>query len=315
MEKVINFKDKNIKFVLLDSYTTYLIDGEIVKTEGSYKGNNIAGVKNIDDIRLVTNTTITTGYTDGENIISIENYEAELNKLASKGEFDEDFRLEFKDIDDEYNYKRFKLKYNPIKKEIQEISDPIKVQIVDVVYDTGNPYIKNTFLNGRGTKYELYTYDREKAWIGIVSDCFKELEMVFSGDCNYSQTNNKKIWGNSTHNCIRYVTAFGTYVFGDEFKSPFNSVGTLTDMIKEYEKDKDRIEEIIKRKYKKHFNNISLKDINFEKVLNNLESVERNLKNITSIKKTADNLNRAERILNETIKYIEDLHTVAKDLI
>ncbi|MBS4893744.1 MAG: hypothetical protein KHZ90_08215 [Veillonella parvula] len=310
--KVIKFEDKDIQFAILTP-NTYLIDNELVQVE-SYRNNNRVAVKDINNIRIVKENVIITGYSDGNETIDCNEYDYRRNKLLENANWDEyDECYTFEDLDEEFNYRKFIRNFKQITKCIQEISDPIKVEVEKTTYDTGNKYIKSMFLNGESKRNNLFVYDRESSWIGIVNDCFKELGMEYIGDCGYNSTNNKKVWGNSNHSCIRYVTAFGSYIFGDEFSTPYKPKGTLEDMLNLYERDKAKIEKIIKTKYNKHFGRIDAKDFDFNDILDKLISARNNLDSVQSVKKTENSLYHAKRKVNAIIEEIEMLYREHKE--
>lgn len=305
MEKVINFEDKNIKFVLLDK-GTYLIDGNIVNVD-SY---NKSRIKVIDEnnIRKVHNNSFIEYYLNIENdsklsVIEYNNKRKELlEHKIYEDEYDEDGTWD--SLENEFEYRKFEMIYKPIRKNIQTFSDPIKVEVVNTKYDSGNKFINNAYLNGDG-KYDLFVYNQHDAWLNIVDECFKELGMEFNGDCHYVMTKNEKIWGNSTHNCIRYVTAFGSYIFSDEFKNPHTLKGTLDDMTSKYNYDKNKIRKIIKTKYNMHFGEVDEDKVNFKELINDLYLLRGNINSIESKKSTWSEQNRANKKVNEIINYLE----------
>lgn len=306
IEKVINFEDKNIKYILLDR-GTYLIDGELI-TVDSYNKTRVK-VKNSNDVRIVKKNVVIDYYLNQEDNtkMTISEYNDKIKELYShrtyENEWDENGK--WNTLEDEYNYKKFKETWQQITKNIQSISDPILVEEVKTTYDTGNNFIKNAFLNGN-SYCDLFVYLRDEAWLNIVEECFNELGMKFSGNCNHYKTENKKIWGNSTHSCIRYVVAFGTFVFDNKFKEPSNLIGTLDDMKKKYEEDRGSIRKIIISKYNKTFGQIDKDKIDFKKLLNDLDSLRRSIDSIDSKKATLDDKNRANSKVNKIIECIEE---------
>lgn len=300
--KVVQFEDKDIKFAMLSS-GKYLVDGEVVKVDGYHDKK----VKVIDEnnIRKIRDHSIIDYYLNIETDekISEYDYSYELNKLYEKCNEDE-YSVKWESLEDEFKYKKFKLIHKPIYKEVQTLSDPLMVEIITTKYDTNNKFIKNAYLNGKG-KIDLFEYNQNAAWLNIVSECFKELKMEFADNCSYSATQNKKIWGNSTHSCIRYVVAFGTYVFNDDFKNPYTLSGTLEDMVKRYEYDRNKIRKIIKTKYNNHFGHIDEDKVDFVKVIKDLYALRESINSIESKKATWTNQNQANKRVNEIIDYLE----------
>lgn len=299
MCKIVEFKDINIKMAILKP-GTYLVDGDVI-TVDIYMNNKVR-VKNENDIRLVRTTKVIKHYlnVDDNTIISVSEYDNRLSELLEKR--DEDYTWE--SLEDEFAYRKFERTYQKIEEDIQSISEPIKIEIESIKYNTGCSYIKNLFLNGKD-KTDLFEYNQQEAWLGIVNECFKELGMSDEGDIHYSQTENKKVWGNSTHSCIRYVQAFGGFVFNDEFRNPYNKIGTLEDMLSQYNHDKNKIRKIIKTKYNKHFGKIDADDIDFVMVIDKLYSLRSAINSIESKKVTWSNQNKANKKVNEIIDYLE----------
>lgn len=303
--KGINFEDKNIKFVLLP-IGRYLIDGEVVNNNTHTKIE--VKVKNEKDIREIEETKIVDYYlhVDTKEKITNEEYNSKINQLLEKSYYDYDVDEQiFTTLEDEYAYKKFKSLYKPIYKIIQTFSEPLKVEMKIYQYDTGNKFIKNCFLNGNSS-YDLYVYNQHDAWIDIVENCFKELKFEYIPNCDYVYTKDKKVWGNSTHSCIRYVTAFGGYVFDDRFDSPNRCIyGTLEDLKERYKRDYDRIRDVIIRKYNKIYKDIDPKKVDYKKVIEELYRIDGIINNIDVKKQSIEKQKGAIRRIDELIQYLE----------
>lgn len=300
--KVVQFEDKDIKFAMLSS-GKYLVDGEVVKVDG-YHDKKVK-VADENNIRKITDNSIIDYYLNIETSEKVSEYDylCELNKLYEKCSEDE-YSVKWESLEDEFKYKKFKLTHKPIYKEVQTLSDPLMVELVTTQYDTNNKFITNAYLNGKGT-VDLFEYNQNDAWLNIVAECFKELKMEFAGNCSYSATKNEKIWGNSTHSCIRYVVAFGRYIFSDDFKNPYTLSGTLEDMVKRYEYDRNKIRKIIKTRYNSHFGHIDEDKVDFTKVIKDLYALRENINSIESKKVTWTKQNQANKKVNEIIDYLE----------
>lgn len=306
MERVIDFEDKGIKFVLLGR-GDYLIDGEVVSVD-SY-GKSKIGVKDENNIRKIRNTTVIDHYINIEDNITISKHEyeerkSELLKHRTLDEYEEDV---WDSLESEFNYRKFIQTWDRIDKDIQVISEPILVEKVVLKYNTGNDFIKNAYLNGGDISHcDLYVYNRQKAYLHIVKECFDELNMTYEEDCGYEHTKNKKIWSNSNHSGIRYVTAFGKYIFDDRFRNMNSSRGTCEEMLGMYEKDRNSIRKIIKNGYMTHFGNVDENKVDFKLLLKDLYLLRGSINSIESKKSTWSNQNMANRRVNEIISYIED---------
>lgn len=305
LKKAVNFEDKNIKYVLLDR-GNYLIDGKLISVD-DYNKKRVK-VKDLNNIRKVNNNIVIDYYLNQEDDsrITVSEYEDKLKELNShrtyKGDWDENG--EWNSLEDEYNYRKFKLVWKQITKTVQSISEPILVEEVKTIYDTGNKFIKNAFLNGN-SQCDLFIYLRKDAWLHIVKECFDELKMEYFDDCGYLATKNRKIWGNSTHSGIKYVVAFGEYIFDDRFKEPSNLKGTLEDMRNTYKKDRESIRKIIKTKYNKRFGKINENKINFNQLLNDLYELRNSINSIETKKITQRDLIDSKNKVNLLINFIE----------
>lgn len=229
----------------------YLIDGEVVEV-GGYQPSPVK-IKNTDDVRIINNTNYISGYINKETgaEISNEEYDEAISKLIenASSEYDE---LTFEDLDDEYKYKKFRKYHEPIRKKVQKISDPVKINLKRLVFDTGNKFIRNMYSNG-SSNVDLFEYDRPSALLDIVKNKFDSLGMKFVEGASYNSTNGEKIWSNSSHSCIRYVVAFNNYIMGDSWDVRSKKRGSLDDMKAIYKSDKEEVERIIHDRYNLHF--------------------------------------------------------------
>lgn len=303
----VEIEDKNIKFVLLEN-GCFKIDGEIINIKNPYGTLGKVAVKNINDIRYVKTTDVISNYTNGMEDMTVEEYQTKLNQLTTNRVYDE-YKEEYNwnTLEDEFEYRKFKELWKPIRVQVQKISDPIEVEVVKTVYDTGNEFIKSCFLNGDSEGFNLFTYNRPEALLNIVSDCFKSLDMEFVKNINYGKTEGEKIWSNSEHSGIRYVVAFGTYIFDKEWDIGSRyPKGTLEDMQKYYDDDKNALEKIIKDKYNKHFGRIDSKNFDFELLLSKLDNALSNCCNIDSKIKTEQYRTKSISKIKECMKMIND---------
>ncbi len=305
--KVINIKDLDRKILYLDR-GEYLINGNRYSFQDYY--NNKIEVEDLKELRKINTTTITTGYYDEikQKEISVEEYENSKKELLNKSYEDDDGYISFDNLDDEYKYKKFIKNHKAIQKTIESISDNIELAEETVIYKTENEYIESCYFHEKESEPLLYKYNREKAYLDIVKNKFNQLGFEFAGDCNYSQTKDKKIWGNSNHSGIRYVRAFGTYIFNDGFKLYTPIIrGTLEDMLSTYKKDKERIEDIIQRKYNENFATLNKDKLN--RIPELMNELQYNFKKINSKKNTMfyydicyKKIEEIQALINESFK-------------
>jgi hypothetical protein len=282
----INITDKKIKYVLLNS-GTYKIDGQIINVDGYYSKEKV-GVKDFTDIRIVDTTTFVEKYVCGTEFKTVEEYEKEREFLLSKRILKYGDEYSWETLDDEFNYRRFTELWTPIEKTIQTISEPIEVEIKKVKTESGNKFISSCFLNDTDEDLTLFTYNRPSAVKNIVTECFTELGMVYEDNKSYGATEGKKIWSNSTHSCIRYVAAFGTYIFGDSWDIRYSPKGKINDLLKQYEEDKKTLRNIIITKYNNHFGRIEQGSFDFKSLLNKLNQALNSLDKVDPKKNTYD---------------------------
>lgn len=307
--KGVSIEDKDIKVVYLDS-GKYLIDGEVVKVEG-YRDMKVQ-VVDASNIRKITENRFVKEYACGDERLTVRQYDEQKMILLSKRTYKDDYDEEWESLEDEFTYRKFVQTWTPIYTVEQEVSEPLLVQFEKTKYDTGNEYIRNAFLNGDDKCVTLFTYDQEAAWLGIVRECFNDLEMSYQEGLSYSATNNKKVWGNSTSGCIRYVTAFGTYVFNDAWKNPRVLKGTLNDMMKKYENDKTAIRKVIVDGYNNHFGCIDAGKFDFDRLKSIISRAQSNLSDVEPKQKSYRAWNFARNALNEAQEMIKVAYEVKK---
>lgn len=262
--KVISIDDLGVNIVELPA-GTYLVDGEVVSHGGwnSYNTTHQISAKDIENIRAVYKRNILVGYvptTEGitDDILSVEAYNDLLQSLAKFTTFegaDEDERT-WNSLEDEFAYRKFTSQWKPKYKEETTYSEPLLIDRSHIRQDSGNPYIVAGFLTGR-SDVPLYSYSRSNAVASILAKKFKSLGMEFKEGLSYSQTEGKKVWSNSTHSGLEYVTAFGKYIIGKnlvtktrgEFKGSFEYLENI------YKEDKKWIENLVQVGYNLHFRN------------------------------------------------------------
>lgn len=304
--KGIDIEDKNLKVVYLKS-GKYLVDGEVITVE-SYSEAKVQ-VKDVSNIRKITENKYVKEYVCDEEKLSVKQYDDQRDELLLKRKYD-GYEEEWESLEDEYAYRKFMQLWTPIYNTEQEISEPLLVQFEKTKYDTGCKYIHNAFLNGDDEDFTLFTYEQGQAWLGITRECFEELGMEYKEHLDYSATNNKKVWGNSTHSCIRYVTGFGGYVFNDSWGNPRIIKGALEDVKKRYEEDRNTIRKIIIDKFNYHFGCIDAGKFDFDRLRAIISNAQRNLFDVDPKQKSYEAWQRAKNKLREA----QDMINVAYEV-
>lgn len=303
--KMVDIKDIGVKYVLLSS-GKYLVGDEVIHVDGYY--DKKVQIKEDVDVRKITEISVVVKYIKGEEEMSIDDYESlkrELLKNRTYNDYDETY--EWKDLESEFEYKKLTTYWKPVYRTVQEFSEPLKLaEVKEITYDTGNKYIKNIFFNGSSAEdIALYVYNRPEARISIVSTIFKELGFEYEKGISYVRTEGKKVWGNSDHSVIRYVVAFGKYIFNDTWDNKFTPRGTLEDLTKMYNDDYTAIKKIIMTHYNRTFGKIDEKSFDFAKLIDDLNSVKDIVYSIDSKVKTQERQNKA---INKLHKMIEDIN-------
>lgn len=306
--KIITVEDKNLTYVRLTQQGSYLIDNEVVTIKDWHEKKEVY-VKNPDDIRKINTYDMLTHYQRGEQVLSLDDYEILKKDLLKNAKYDdEDGSIYFEDLDDEYAWKKFKRDWKEIEKTTQVISDPIKIEKINVRYDSGNEFIKNRFFNGMKKDISLYEYNREGAIWQIIKDTFNSIGFEYQEEVSYKGTEGKRIWSGRNP---EYVVAFGTYLWGNSNKLYLqNSVGTLDDMLEKYEDDKARIKSDIMKKYNSLYRDNS--NFDFDSLLSSLNRARTNMFGLKIHKTNKNNINdynTAMQSINYSIKIINEFLT------
>lgn len=260
--KVISIDDLGVNIVELPA-GTYLVDGEVVSHSGwnSYNTKHQISAKDVENIRSIHKRNILVGYvptTQGitDDVLSVEGYNDFINQFSNSYTEDEDGNKDWNSLDDEFAYRKFVSQWKAKYKEETTYSEPLLIDRSHIRQDSGNPYIVAGFLTGR-SDVPLYSYNRSNAVASMLAKKFERLGMEFKEGLSYSQTEGKKLWSNSTHSGLEYVTAFGKYIIGKnlvpktrgEFKGSFEYLENI------YKEDKKWIEDLIQVGYNLHFRN------------------------------------------------------------
>lgn len=262
--EVIQIDNQN-KFEIKLSNGTYKIGEELI-TINDICNNKTILVDRIDNIKKIDEVKIIIGYEsnkDNKPRLTPEEYLKEREELESKIFFDEDNNIISDDLDNEYNYKKWIREYTPVYKTITTESEPLKIgRIINCRLNTDNEYITSIYSItekiDNTNDLDLCIYNQPSAWLGIVKNKMKELQIEYEEGIDYSKTNNRKVYGNSTHSCIEYVKFTNKFIFtGTRFIKPRLLKGTYEVLLERYNEDKKEIEEIIERNYNLHFNELS----------------------------------------------------------
>lgn len=306
--KVVSIDDLGVNIVQLP-YGVFLIDGEVVTNTGynSQNKNHEIAAKDLENIRAVNTKTVITHYESvtGETI-SVEDYLDQHDAFLSKIEFDEDrYEHVWNDLDDEFAYRKFEQKWKAEYKTETSYSEPLLIDRTHILQDTGNPYIKAGFLTGKADT-PLYNYSRTNAVASLLAKKFESLGMEFKEGITYSATEGKKVWGNSNHSHLEYVTAFGKYIINKAAlpKTRGEFKGSLEHLTKIYEEDKKWIEELIQIGYNLHFRNEGASTVLLNDVHNGLKNAITYVNTLDVKQKSETSKRSALNKLNELLNLV-----------
>ena len=277
--KVISIDDLGVNIVELP-VGTYLVDGEVVSHSGwnSYNTKHQISAKDIENVRSIHKRNILVEYVmtvdDGSgDAMSVEAYNRIKKELLVNCTEDEDGDIDWNNLDSEFAYRKFVSFWKPKYKEETTYSEPLLIDRSHIRQDSGNPYIVAGFLTGR-SDVPLYSYNRSNAVASMLAKKFESLDMEFKEGLSYGATEGKKVWSNSTHSGLEYVTAFGKYIIGKnlvpktrgEFKGSFEYLENI------YKEDKKWIEDLIQVGYNLHFRNEGASAVLLGEVYNGLKT-------------------------------------------
>lgn len=291
----------------------YLIDGNTVDVD-SY--NLKVQVKDITSVKPILRQKIIQYYIhqdiDNSEKLSTKKYDDEKDELSKFRTYNDDLEdYSWSSLDREFDYRKFIAKWTAVYKDIETIGDPYSFDVRESVIDTGCQFVKSEYING-GSDPMMYVYERHGALLGIVANKFKELGLEYKNGISYEQTRDKKFWGNSSHSCIRYVVAFGTYIFNDSWNTSTFIRGTLESMLARYNTDKEKLENEIQIKYDTHFGKIDLEGFDFKTLHVGLNSCKLSFGKVIPKSSGINDYRYAMKRLNECISQIESSYKVTQ---
>ena len=261
--KVISIDDLGVNVVELP-HGNFLVDGEVVSNTGynSYNNKHQIAAKDVENISSINTRSILVGYVpvvEGitDDILSVEGYNNFIQELKSAADYsDDDGEIVWNNLEAEFAYRKFVSQWKPQYKTETTYSEPLLIDRSHIRQDSGNPYIVAGFLTGR-SDVPLYSYNRSNAVASMLAKKFESLGMEFKEGLSYGATEGKKVWSNSTHSGLEYVTAFGKYIIGKNLvpKTRGEFKGSFEHLEKIYKEDKQWIEDLIQVGYNLHFRN------------------------------------------------------------
>lgn len=222
--KAIHLIDENVYLIKNDSRLTLEVSGLRVNS-------NSFTVKSLDEIfmwRKLSPKTL--HYSDGQNILSIEEYNTKRSELLKNAEYDSyQEECSFSTLEEEYAYKKFLQTWKMIYDDPQPERIPVEVEIVEVRTISGDPDIDSLWNSPNIiTENKFYCIDRDK---------FSKKYLTA-----YCQQNNLN-FNIPDHSGIVYAQINGKYAFNSDFLfKNTNFIGTL----EQCKQEKERLDKKIK---------------------------------------------------------------------
>jgi hypothetical protein len=202
------------------------------------------------EIKVTITTKTKAGYRDDKNdkAISVEQYDALLNKITSKGGYEE-YRWEFDNIDDEYEYKKFTQTWQPVYEDVKEEIVFTDFDIVDEIVSEFE-YIRPvcSIVNNPDEMLFILT----PTPMLILTEVAEKLGYRFIADNSYGRLGEKeklKTISVSNHSGYQYTKINGNYI-NDEETRKFNSIrefrGSYAECLQEKERQVKLAYEILK---------------------------------------------------------------------
>lgn len=192
--------------------------------------------------------------TEGEEI-AVSDYEDEYNKLYS--EYDDESE-EWSSIDAEYEFKKFRAKWDSVIVKDEIVEQAVIEIIKEVQFETGSKHITSTFVIGGNSSNALYSLNLKAAVREAFFNKMKELGMEQIGsDAGYEMTKDKEVFAIEKDGDMRYTKAFGMYIFSDNYNVDKMSTSRTSNNLSELQTiekfEVEKMEEFIETAYKKHF--------------------------------------------------------------
>ena len=262
----------------------YYFDESYVKV-----GNGEAvEVTDCENIFSVTKTNIITGYSNGKEKITVDEYKRLRKDLPTR---DEDGY--FDSIEDEYKVKDFLDKWKENKKTEITKTGPIPVDITETLYNIDNKFIKPLWKSNLENA-SLCSYDSFNARVELLKKICNDLNLEYEGG--------------TTHSGIKFVKIKDKYVFTNEtrFDSSNVIIGTLEDSKKAYKKDKETIERSVRLAIGKMNDNTILSFDESTKILRELKNISLYITKVQPKKKSEDSYVAARNAIRKTVEELEN---------
>jgi hypothetical protein len=280
------------------------VDGKKIKVrhEEKFMVNDISSIKSIETSSAII------GYIDivSGKKLSVGEYETKKKNLLKNAVYqyaDYNGEYDFNNVQDEIEYITFIKTHDAVKKEVINEVDVEVIELAPIIINTGNNFIE-PILNCEDES-GIFKLNIKDASTAIVKNKFKELGFDFVQGLNYGETADKKIWSNSNHSHIRYVVAFGHFIFDDDVKKYNRSdttFSTLDNCRKKFNEMKEDLERKIEFAYALNFKSIDKNKIDVQKFFNLLNKTNKFLNDIQPKKATYSEYRICKQNLNELMQ-------------
>lgn len=253
-------------------------------------------------------------YSFAETTLSHEDYHSRLRDLRNKAfEEDEDDDDAIVVVLDKEAYKEFQhlrddWVWNPDTLKTVWVEPNFEVDLARL--SSGDPFV----YSARTSLSEPYTweYNQAGATAAYVSACFAGLGMHYIGEGSL-QAPGEGCWCNSEHSHLKYVRAFGKYLFAkdgylyDFMKCPRYYQGPLEDMLARSRSDKEFIERVIISAYKEATGSRPLQKNEITEVLKDLRSVLSELDSVKTARNSGVSLAKAKQKIRDRVTALENI--------
>ena len=306
MIQVFKLEDQNkvlVRFKFKQS-GDYEVDGTPISVEVPYGKYVDITADSCDEIRKLDQTRVASHYENAAgDIKSVTMYDCEIQQLRAKhtGEDWHDI-MEWDTPEDAANFARYVKEWNVVYRTVVVKSGPLPFEVKTTTLEKPHDFVSSSYCLGESDPL-LFVYDRPAHLLHLVRDTMRELGLAFRDGCSYGETKNQKIWGNSTHSCIRYVTAFGAYVFDDSWDVRSKPRGTKDDMLAFAKRDETEIRRILRAQYAQHFGDEAPRSANILSALRTIQNCAAGVK--TNAQSTREQLSHLRRAIDNKIQEIE----------
>lgn len=281
-------KDKQV-LILVPHYNQNLWIGE---TKLPHNREFVIDISDKDNIKNRVEKSVLIHYADKNGkILNIKNYDSKFNTLRGEGYIDKDSDfVQFDNLDDEYAYKKFVNEWKPVYETAVSL-DPVKLEVIEVTFDTGSPYINPLWtIQSIAEGKNLYRLNQ----MALEMDTFTSL-------CG----KHSLLYEIPNHSHLRFAKIEGKYVFDDKMDG--NRYAPLGDLesLKALEKSTiERITKIVLMEYKKK-TGIDEGSIKWPKIYEDIQAVRSAVYSIDCKTKSYDHKRRAMNIINDLVSTLE----------